>query len=149
MLKIASLLALFVFAFSTAAAAAPVIRVVNDTKLGNITFGYASYRIVNGSSTRSGSGATISVASQAQFSSFPPLKSGDQIHFDRGLKIYNQKRTMTSDGSATCDAGGFASGMSGLFGRDYMLEQDRFSVQVTATEGVIPGIYDAVCTYSK
>jgi hypothetical protein len=149
MLKIASMLALFIFAFSTVAFAAPVITVVNDTKLGSITFGYASYKIINGSSTRSGSGATISVDSQAQFSSFPPLKSGDQIHLDRGLKIYNQKRSMTSDGSATCDAGGFASGISGLFGRDYMLEQDRFSVQVTSKEGVIPGIYDAVCTYSR
>ncbi len=149
MFKIAALTALFVLTLAGVAIAAPVITVDNQTNLGNIAFGMAHYKIVNGASTRSGSGETISVSSQAQFSNFPPLKPGDQIYFDQGLKIYNQKRTMTADGSPTCNASGFASGMSQLFGRDYMLEQDRFRVVVTAKEGVIPGVYDAVCAYSK
>jgi hypothetical protein len=149
MLKITSILALFFFTYSTVAIAAPVIMVANDTKLGSITFGYTSYKIVNGSSTRRGSGATISVGLQGEFSSFPPLQDGDQISLDQGLRIYNQDRSMSSDGSPTCDTSGFANGLSRLFGRNYMLQNDRFNVEITADEGVIPTIYDAVCTYSK
>lgn len=149
MLKSASILIAVFFAYSTAAVSAPVITVVNDTKLGPITFGYTSYMIVNGSSTRRGSGAAISVGLQGQFSSFPPLQDGDQIHLDQGLRIVSQDKSMSSDGSPSCNAAGFASGLSMLFGRGYMLQNDRFNIQVTARESVIPTVYDAVCAYDK
>lgn len=149
MLKPASILITFFFVYSTVAVSAPIITVANDTKLGPITFGYTSYMIVNGTSTRRGSGATISVGLQGQFSSFPPLQDGDQIHLDQGLRIVSQDKSMSSDGSPSCNTAGFAGGLTTLFGRGYMLQNDRFNIEVTAKESIIPTVYDAVCVYSK
>lgn len=128
---------------------APALKVVNQSTYDSITFGYASYKIVNGSSTRRGSGITASIGSSGTFSSFPVMNTGDKLYLDKGLKIASPDGYMNSDGSDTCGADGFSRGLSSALGRGYLVENDRVTVTVTRQETVIPGIYDAVCAYSR
>jgi hypothetical protein len=125
------------------------IKVVNNSTYSSINFGFASYKIVNGSSTRQGSGGTTSIGTSGTYSDFPPLGSGDQLSLDQGLRITSPDRYMTSDGSDTCNASGFSQGLSAVLGRNYMQAGDSITVTVTRKAGVIPGIYDAVCAYSR
>ena len=127
----------------------PAIKVVNSSTYPGITFGYASYKVVNGSSTRQGSGASASIGATGVFNTFPVIGSGDQLYLDKGLRIVSPDSSMSSDGSDTCNAAGFSKGISSVLGRGYMVEKDSFTVTVTRTQTVIPGIYDAVCAYSK
>lgn len=127
----------------------PTIKVVNKSTYATITFGYSSYKVVNGSSTRRGSGITASIGSMGTFKSWPVLSAGDQLYLDRGLKIVSPDKYMSSDGSGTCNAAGFFRGVSSVFRRNYLTESDSFTVTVTKKETVIPGIYDAVCAYSR
>ncbi|MCF8043771.1 MAG: hypothetical protein K9K65_13605 [Desulfarculaceae bacterium] len=127
----------------------PTLRVVNNSTYSSISFGYNSYKVVNGSSTRQGSGATTSIGATGTFSSWPPLSGGDELYLDRGLRIASPDSSMNSDGSNTCDAAGFSQGISSVLGRGYMKAGDSFTVTVTRKQGVIPGIYDAECAYSR
>ncbi|BEQ13483.1 hypothetical protein FAK_05490 [Desulfoferula mesophila] len=125
------------------------IKVVNNTTYSDINFGFASYKIVNGSSTRQGSGATTDIGASGVYTDFPPLGKGDHFYLDRGLRITSPDRYMTSDGSDTCNASGFSQGLSSVLGRNYMQAGDSITVTVTRKKGVIPGIYDAICAYSR
>jgi hypothetical protein len=127
----------------------PTMRVVNNSTYASITFGYSSYKVVNGSSTRQGSGATTSIGATGTFSSWPVLSGGDQLFLDKGLRISSPDSYMNSDGSDTCNASGFSQGISSVLGRGYLQAGDSFTVTVTRKQGVVPGIYDAVCVYSR
>ncbi|MCB2191005.1 MAG: hypothetical protein KQI62_05535 [Deltaproteobacteria bacterium] len=127
----------------------PTVKVVNNSTYASINFGYASYKVVNGSSTRQGSGTTVSIGSSGTFNSWPPLSGGDQLYLDKGLRISSPDSSMNSDGSETCGPGGFSQGISSVLGRGYMKAGDSFTVTVTRKQGVIPGIYDAECAYSR
>ena len=144
-----NLFAIFFVAYFPGVLADPVITVINKTALGSITFGYTSYEIVNSTSTRRGSGGVISVSEQSDFDLFPPMSTGDQLTLNNGLRIVSQDKSMTSDGSPTCDASGLSKGLRAVLGRGYMLQNDKITVLVKAEKGVIPGIYDASCTYSN
>ena len=136
--------------FTTGAnSSGPTIKVVNNSTYTSITFGYSSYKIINGSSTRRGSGITASIGATGTFNSWPVLSGGDQLYLDKGLRISSPDSYMNSDGSNTCDAAGFSQGISSVLGRGYLKAGDSFTVTVTRKQGVIPGIYDAVCAYSR
>ena len=136
--------------FTTGAnSSGPTIKVVNNSTYASITFGYRSYKVVNGSSTRQGSGATTSIGATGTFNSWPVLSGGDQLYLDKGLRISSPDSYMNSDGSNTCNAAGFSQGISSVLGRGYLKAGDSFTVTVTRKQGVIPGIYDAVCAYSR
>ncbi|MBU4564939.1 MAG: hypothetical protein KMY53_15850 [Desulfarculus sp.] len=127
----------------------PTMRVVNNSTYASITFGYTSYKVVNGSSTRQGSGTTTSIGATGIFNSWPPLSGGDQLYLDKGLRISSPDRYMNSDGSNTCGAAGFSQGVSSLFGRGYLSAGDSLTVTVTREATAIPSIYNAVCAYSR
>ena len=150
MKKIIVFFAFFSFVFTANAYAGPQINVINQTKLGTISFGFTSYKIVNGSSTRQGSGGSIQVDTAASYTDFPPMAQGDQLTLDKGLRISNTKGNLSSDGTGTCGASGFSDGLNKVFGRGFMQMNDTITVEVTAKKNdVIPELYDAVCTYSK
>lgn len=153
-----ALAAMLLFAFgaivfngegSVAGPNGPTVRVVNNSTYTSITFGYNSYKVVNGSSTRQGSGTTTSIGATGTFNSWPVLSGGDQLYLDKGLRISSPDSYMNSDGSDTCGAGGFSQGISSVLGRGYLKAGDSFTVTVTRKQGVVPGIYDAVCAYSR
>ena len=87
-----NLFAMFFVAYFPGVLADPAITVINKTALGSITFGYTSYEIVNGTSTRRGSGGVISVGEQGNFDLFPPMSAGDQLTLNNGLKIVSQDK---------------------------------------------------------
>ncbi|MFH2125819.1 MAG: hypothetical protein ABIK12_04845 [Pseudomonadota bacterium] len=125
------------------------MRVVNSSTYAGISFGYSSYKVVNGSSTRQGSGTATSIGATGIFNSWPPLSGGDQLYLDRGLRISSPDSYMNSNGSKTCDAAGFSQGVSSLFGRGYLRVGDSLTVTVTREATAIPSIYNAVCSYSR
>lgn len=153
-----ALAAMLLFAFgavvfngdaSVAGPNGPTMRVVNNSTYASITFGYSSYKVINGSSTRQGSGTTTSIGATGTFNSWPPLSGGDQLYLDKGLRISSPDSYMNSDGSNTCSAAGFSQGISSLFGRGYLSAGDSLTVTVTREATAIPSIYNAVCAYSR
>ena len=131
---------LFAIGAAGTAFAGTSIKVVNNSTYSEINFGFGSYKIFNGSSTRQGSGATTDIGASGVYTDFPPMGSGDQLYLEQGLRITSPDRYMNSDGSDTCNASGFSQGLSSVLGRNYMQDGDSITVTVTRKAGVLPCI---------